>query len=286
MPPELRVRRRPGFTGGPVIEAHGARSADDPVFSWTSFSKAMNAYLTERDGEWCGIPMPLPGAGLVLEDRHPHKARTAEMQRIIDDEEPVGDETPLGLRADTEGWRVVNSWRGRTPEGVTGEVLVLRHEDGRVRGGIVPDAMGRNKHMLGALSTLDAWDLDTECAAMEKLATLLTERMFKAYVCTGSFLETSKRSGLTYLFRRLRPTVVMTPRSGRLQHDPKKDLGMAILACLCLHPLAYYRETMCGAMCPTDDVIAHLMLMRGDEHLYWRRANQHHPLSPNSGLGI
>lgn len=47
-----------------------------------------------------------------------------------------------------------------------------------------------------------------------------------------------------------------------------------------------YRNTMCGAMCPTDDVMAHLLLMRGDEHMFWRRANQHPPHSPNSGLGI
>lgn len=37
-------------------------------------------------------------------------------------------------------------------------------------------------------------------------------------------------------------------------------------------------------MVPTDDVIAHLLLMRGDERLFWRRANQHHPLDPESGL--
>jgi len=28
-------------------------------------------------------------------------------------------------------------------------------------------------------------------------------------------------------------------------------------------------------MVPTDDVIAHLMLMRADEHGFWKRANQH-----------
>lgn len=30
--------------------------------------------------------------------------------------------------------------------------------------------------------------------------------------------------------------------------------------------------------------IAHLMLMRGDEHLYWRRCNQHPVWVPQAGL--
>lgn len=37
-------------------------------------------------------------------------------------------------------------------------------------------------------------------------------------------------------------------------------------------------------MTPTDDVIAHLTLMRGDEPMFWRRANQHGPDRPEAGL--
>ena len=36
-------------------------------------------------------------------------------------------------------------------------------------------------------------------------------------------------------------------------------------------------------MCPTDDVVAHLMLMLGDEHLFWRKANQRPPYQPKPG---
>jgi hypothetical protein len=39
-------------------------------------------------------------------------------------------------------------------------------------------------------------------------------------------------------------------------------------------------------MCPTDDVIAHLMLMRGDEALLWRKANQHPSWVPESGIHV
>ena len=59
---------------------------------------------------------------------------------------------------------------------------------------------------------------------------------------------------------------------------------MRILACLCLHPIAYYADSWAGAMCPTDDVIAHLMLMRGDEPMFWRRSNQHAPTRPEAAL--
>jgi hypothetical protein len=31
-------------------------------------------------------------------------------------------------------------------------------------------------------------------------------------------------------------------------------------------------------------VVAHLMLMRGDEHLFWRKANQHPPYQPEAGM--
>lgn len=34
----------------------------------------------------------------------------------------------------------------------------------------------------------------------------------------------------------------------------------------------------------TDDVIAHLVLMRTDEHLFWRKANQHGELMPATQL--
>lgn len=57
-----------------------------------------------------------------------------------------------------------------------------------------------------------------------------------------------------------------------------------ILCALCLHPIAYYSKSWAGAMTPTDDVCAHLMMMRSDEHLFWRRANQHAPWRPEAGL--
>lgn len=105
---------------------------------------------------------------------------------------------------------------------------------------------------------------------MDRLQTLIKPHLWNAYALTGSFLETSTRSGITYLFRRCRPTIAISSRR--------------VLCTLCLHPIGYYSESHAGSLCPTDDAIAHLLMMRADEHLFWRRANQHAPFRPESGL--
>jgi hypothetical protein len=51
-----------------------------------------------------------------------------------------------------------------------------------------------------------------------------------------------------------------------------------------MHPIAYYHGSWAGAMCPTDDVIAHLSLMRGDEAMFWKRSTQHPAYRPEAGL--
>ena len=253
--------------------------------TYGAISRVINREFEKR-GEWAGLPMPLPGLGLVVEPKHPAAAMIADMQRAVD----LDHHRPASPPPDPEddGWSLVNQWRGQAKHGVTGTILILRHTDGRTQWGVVSDKSARNRMLFGPLESFDAWHLDTECAAIDRLATLVNERQFAAYVLTGSFLESSKRSGLAYLFRRCRPTIVLSGHGSR--HDyfserrPGPDDSMHILACLCLHPIAYYANTFAGAMVPTDDVIAHLMLMRGDEHLFWRRANQHHPLEAESGL--
>ena len=86
----------------------------------------------------------------------------------------------------------------------------------------------------------------------------------------------------------MKPTVALG-HSGGWRGYLAKERGRPyddtnILCAMCLHPIGYYAGSWAGAMCPTDDVLAHLMLMRGDEKMFWRRANQHAAYLPEAGL--
>jgi len=124
------------------------------------------------------------------------------------------------------------------------------------------------------MSCSDAWGIEQESNALQTLAGLLRHSQFKRYLLTGMFLETSKRSGVMYCFRKLRPTVAID----------LKGNDTRIMCTLCMHPIAYYADSWAGAMCPTDDIIAHLMLMRADEHMFWKRSNQHSAYKREAGL--
>lgn len=208
-------------------------------------------------GEWAGIPMPLEGSPLVIEPTY-HKA--AELMAIGREAAPPAE--PSDARIRNHFW----SWTRRTE-------IVVWEEGGKILWG--PST--RPHHIdidLGTLGAADAWGIEQESRAVHLLGTLVKHRQFKQYMLTGMFMVRSERSGISYLFRRLKPTLALS------------TIGdVRILAALCLHPIAYYERSWAGAMCPTDDVIAHLSLMRGDECMFWRRANQHPPWRPEAGIG-
>lgn len=155
------------------------------------------------------------------------------------------------------------------------EVVVIE-EDGKIFH-LIYRGTNRGGRLIDLMFLSSAWGLEQESRAVTTLGTLLRHNMFKAYLLTGMFLETSKRSGLTYMFRRLRPTIVI---------DTKVPEGESVrMRCaLCMHPIAHYEDSWAGAMTPTDDVIAALMMMRGDEPMLWRRSNQHPVWRPEAGL--
>jgi hypothetical protein len=205
--------------------------------------------------------MPIDGMPLTIEPRY-YKA--AELERIgqKEREPPRPDDRPITVR---------NAWHDRRH----GTIWVYE-EDGRVR----HLKAGRHRRLDMEVMTLGAsvaWGIEQEGRAVQLLGTLLKHHAFKQYLLTGMFLETSERSGLTYLFRKLRPTVVLDARD-------QEANTTRVLCCLCMHPIGFYDDTWAGAMTPTDDVIAHLMLMRGDEPMLWRRSNQHPPWAPEAGL--
>lgn len=257
---------------------------------WTQ--EDMRRYLdraAEHVEDWQGIPVPVNGQPLRLHDRHPMR----DLFKWIDERdlhtgEPREEERPEPVRAlpyygrDTEdGDKVVNEWFCWR---LNVTVLVV-DRDGRRFHNKVPRApdgsMDRLNLWLQTIGASDAWEESAERKAREKLRRMITDRQWRHYDLTGAFIETSRRSGLIYVFRRLRPTVVLT---GNNKWFKPASSGIRCLAVLCMHPIGYYSESWAGCMTPSDDVIAHLEMMRGDEAYYWRCANQHEAWRPEAGL--
>lgn len=225
--------------------------------------------MSEWAGDWQGIPVPLgEDMPLVLAKDHPLAAvYNRPVKRTCGTDDVVEDE------------RIVNSWFSRKRNC---EVYVV--ESAGVYSAVTlprsPDrSMDRLTLWLQTMGAADAWELDAEHKARETLRAMLSERQWMHYDLTGSFFETSPRSRLTYVFRRLRPTLALTPRGKN-----GREGTMLCLAVLCMHPIGYYSRSWAGCMVPSDDVIAHLAWMRGDEAGFWRQANQHDPASPEAGL--
>lgn len=223
------------------------------------FARLRNALreIARETGHWAGIPMPLDGQPLVVEPRFP----TAK----------IFEKAPTPEDKEEAEYEITNSFYSAHRRC---QILVGRHKPtGKVTWGIEP----RIHHAAQLLQTLGAsyaWGIDQERRAIDTLGTLVHHHTFKMYLLTGMFLESSPRSGLMYVFRRLRPTLVLN----------MKGKDVRVLAALCMHPIGYYAGSWAGAMCPTDDVIAHLMLMRGDEHRFWKNSNQHPPTAPEAGI--
>lgn len=225
--------------------------------------------VAQIKGEWAGLPMPMDGHRLVIEKSYPfadalYEAGISQKQR---DEEKAKDEA---LQSQYGDMKVRNRfWSFNFKQ----EIAVFEDADGKVR-----HVKVHGTHSVARIiDTLDcswAWGIEQEANAVQTLGKMLRHHTFKCYMLTGAFMEKSQRTGLMYIFRRLRPTIVID-----MNANPSR-----VRCTLCMHPIGYYEGTWAGAMCPSDDVIAHLSLMRGDEAMFWRRSNQHPPWRPESGL--
>lgn len=216
--------------------------------------------IARERNEWAGIPLPMDGHPLIIEPSYPN---AAGLMKIGLAQSEKNEELEPDIRIRNVFWS--SSKRSD---------IYVYEQDGKITWGLKPGIHNLDMQ-LSTLGASDAWSLETEQMALETLETLIEHRQLRQYLLTGSFLEGSRRSGVHYIFRKLRPTVAIA--------EDRKG-GMRILASLCLHPIAYYAGSWAGAMSPTDDVIAHLMLMRGDEHMFWRRANQHGAYRPEAGI--
>lgn len=216
--------------------------------------------ISKDRGDWAGIPMPLADERLIVEPRYPNAQALMAMGRT-----DVGEDGGQGLT-------LINQWYSTRRRA---DVLLIRTADGRIDWGFEPGVHSL-PYALSTLNCAEAWGIEQESNAVNLLGTLVSHRQFKQYMLTGMFMERSPRSGVHYLFRRLRPTVAIAA-------DQVKNTTR-ILCALCMHPIAYYSRSWAGAMCPTDDLVAHLMMMRGDEAMFWRRSTQHPAWRPEAGL--
>lgn len=222
--------------------------------------------LAAERGEWAGYPLPIEGARLVIEPSYPYAKDFERMSRSPADAAEDQELLAWGFKERNVFWSMrYRSW------------IHIYELDGKIRWGMRP-AIHHMPQEMHTLFASEAWGIEQESNAIHLLGTLLKHRPFKQYLLTGMFMERSPRSGLTYLFRKLRPTVVIDARG----EGPE---SVRVLCCLCMHPIAYYEGSWAGAMTPTDDVVAHLMMMRGDEHMFWKRSNQHPAWYPGAGLG-
>ena len=235
--------------------------------------------VAARDKNWAGIPMPLDDQRLVIEPRFPSAKELMAMGKA------AAEEATASAKYEREhpGEKVRQVFYSRHKRCD----VVIFERDGKIDWGLIPRAH-HFRHDIQTLGASIAWGIEQESNALQLLGTMIRHHQLKQYLLTGMFLETSKRSGLTYMFRKLKPTVVIDTRQrpvyqiGATEVEPND--GLSIVCALCLHPVGYYQGSWAGALCPTDDVIAHLLLMRADEPLYWRQANQHAAWTPEAGL--
>lgn len=206
--------------------------------------------------------MPLEGERLVVEPSYPNAQALMAMCGERDDE---SDDDPELANAKHRN----SFWSAHKRS----DIVIFEQPCGRIGWGIRP-GVHHLTHDLRTLGCAEAWGLEQENTALQLLASLVDARRYRQYLLTGSFIETSQRSRVTYMFRRLKPTVAIRNHDGKLK----------VMCSLCLHPIAFYEGSWAGAMTPTDDVIAHLMLMRGDESMFWRKSNQHPAWRPEAGL--
>ena len=225
--------------------------------------------IAARRGEWAGMPMPVEGTSMTIHPSYPFADALSKTfmakPSYRECHDPEVDDTAY-LVNEWHSYRdgkVLMIWRDKTG-------FHFSHSSRQNSGPMIIETIGAAR----------AWDFDAELRAQETLKRHLTEWAYQAYIMTGSFLESSKKSGVVYLFRRLRPTIALTANPG----FSGKDGGMRILCTLCAHPVGYYNGSWAGALVPTDDVISHLLMMRSDEHYFWRVCNQHPAWAPESGL--
>jgi hypothetical protein len=210
--------------------------------------------VARHKSEWAGLPLPLPDLDLVVEKNYPYQFGA------FNKEPYAGDDAV----------EVVNRWWSTRMR-----AHAVLYKDKAGKRGMFYEPWNQGMMLINTLMATTAWSVEVEAKAREKLRSLVTDAAYESYTLADAFIESSKRSGVFYVFRRLRPTVAM--KAGA-------DGQMKVLCALCAHTVGYYASSWAGVLCPTDEVVSHLAYMRGDEAKFWRMCNQHPAHTPQSGL--
>lgn len=205
---------------------------------WDEIRRRFNEIATEQ-GDYAGVPVPVGNMRPVMAN---DRQRAAEIWPL----EVPGRQLPL------------NRWHVRKAFSV-----YLLRDDGRTVGTVLNYWAARLDAMFDTLYALRAVLPEAEMVAFAKLLEHLSDSQARDYVVGNAFSERG-RSGLIYVFRRGLPVLTFRTEEGSV--EPR--------AALCLHPLAYYEGTHAGAMPPSDELLALLLMLRADEPYLWRKANQ------------
>ena len=235
--------------------------------TWDQVREAL-VRMGRSEGIWAGVPLPVDGLSMTIEEKYPFK----NLEERFGDIETV---SRIDVPEDADDWFLHSCWHSTVKRGM---VYVFIGPQGKVRHQFVQISEYERIVQTMLVAASPAWSIEAELAAIAKLGKLISRHMLDIYMLTGTFLESSKRSGIVYIFRRLAPTIAVRPGHGGAM------IGGKVLATLCAHPIAYYNDSWAGAMVPTDDVVSHLIMMRGDEHFFWRRCNQHDPNAVESRM--
>jgi hypothetical protein len=118
--------------------------------------------------------------------------------------------------------------------------------------------------------------MKAEVRALRALRRKIKPAQWRQYFLAGAFVEHGPTSGMSYLLRKGLPTVAYRFTS---------EMGEPhFIGTLCMHGIGYFDESNAGLMSPTDDVITHLMMIRGDEYNFWKKANVHAMDDPMGGV--
>jgi hypothetical protein len=231
--------------------------------------------IAEEHGFLSGVPVPLGGAeqpDLVMAEGVPLAElfkMNQEHRRRVQRETEMGEELRLNQIPVRNSWHVLGDHTVCVIETEQGPMTMRRWDAGsRLRKLIRGNEVRHHAHQTAA----------AEMKALASLEKRISPAQFNSYVLSGILPERSKRSDIWYFFRKGYPTLAVSFH-GKQYGDQGK-----VLCALCLHPMGYYSGTHVGLMTPTDEVIAHLLMMRADERKFWAKSGQWNAEDTRSGI--